>query len=112
MPASQKTLFGAAPAPRSFDQDALGFLIAYARKHKGQAFSAEQVTLAAIKRGIAPLIFATGAACSRRTHAMGTSGAARCFSRGLWVTGAWLRDGWRYEQYDAVMRAIAERLGI
>ena len=54
MPASQKTLFGAAPAPRSFDQDALGFLISFARKHKGQPFSAEQVTLAAIERGIAP----------------------------------------------------------
>lgn len=27
MPASQQNLFGAAPAPRSFDQDALGFLI-------------------------------------------------------------------------------------
>ena len=54
MPASQKTLFGAAPAPRSFDQDALGFLISFARKHRGQPFSAEQVTLAAIKRGIAP----------------------------------------------------------
>ncbi len=54
MPASQQTLFGAAPAPRSFDKDALGFLISFARKHKGQPFSAEQVTLAAIKRGIAP----------------------------------------------------------
>jgi hypothetical protein len=54
MPASQQTLFGAAPAPRSFDKDALGFLISFARKHKGQPFSAEQVTLAAIERGIAP----------------------------------------------------------
>lgn len=54
MRTSQQDLFGAAPAPRSFDQDALGFLIAYARKHKGHPFSAEQVTLAAIERGIAP----------------------------------------------------------
>ena len=54
MPASQKNLFGAAPAPRSFDQDALGFLISFARKHKGQPFSAEQVTLAAQAKGIAP----------------------------------------------------------
>lgn len=51
---SQHDLFGAAPAPRRFDQEALGFLIAYARKHKGQAFSAEQVTLAAQAKGIAP----------------------------------------------------------
>lgn len=51
--AAQHDLFGS-PAPRRFDQDALGFLIAYARNHKGQAFSAEQVTLAAQKKGIAP----------------------------------------------------------
>ena len=54
MPKSQQNLFGEAPAPRSFDQDALGFLIAYARKHKGQPFSAEHVTLAAQEKGIAP----------------------------------------------------------
>ena len=54
MQKSQQNLFGEAPAPRSFDQDALGFLISFARKHKGQPFSAEQVTLAAIERGIAP----------------------------------------------------------
>lgn len=54
MPKSQKNLFGEAPAPRSFDQDALGFLISFARKHKGQAFSAEHVTLAAQEKGIAP----------------------------------------------------------
>jgi hypothetical protein len=51
--AAQHDLFGG-PAPRRFDQDALGFLISFARKHKGQPFSSEQVTLAAIKRGIAP----------------------------------------------------------
>ena len=54
MQTSQHDLFGAAPAPRRFDQDALGFLISFARKHKGQPFSSEQVTLAAIERGIAP----------------------------------------------------------
>lgn len=54
MRTGQHELFGAAPAPRNFGQDALGFLIAYARKHKGQAFSAEQVTLAAQEKGIAP----------------------------------------------------------
>lgn len=51
--AAQQDLFGG-PAPRRFDQDALGFLIRFARKHKGQPFSSEQVTLAALKRGIAP----------------------------------------------------------
>ena len=51
--AAQTDLFGG-PAPRRFDQDALGFLIRFARKHKGQPFSSEQVTLAALKRGIAP----------------------------------------------------------
>ena len=54
MQPSQHDLFGAAPAPRRFDQDALGFLISFARKSKGQPFSAEQVTLAAMDRGIAP----------------------------------------------------------
>lgn len=52
-PAAQQDLFGG-PAPRRFDQDALGFLISFARKHKGQPFSSEQVTLAALERGIAP----------------------------------------------------------
>jgi hypothetical protein len=51
--AAQTDLFGG-PAPRRFDEDALGFLIRFARKHKGQPFSSEQVTLAALKRGIAP----------------------------------------------------------
>lgn len=51
--AAQQDLFGG-PAPRRFDEDALGFLIRFARKHKGQPFSSEQVTLAALKRGIAP----------------------------------------------------------
>ena len=55
MQTSQHDLFGTAPAPRRFDQDALGFLISFARKHKGQPFSAEQVTLAAMDAGIAPV---------------------------------------------------------
>lgn len=55
MQTSQHDLFGAAPAPRRFDQDALGFLIAYARCHRGQSFSAEHVTLAAMDAGIAPV---------------------------------------------------------
>ncbi len=54
MQTSQHDLFGAAPAPRRFDQDALGFLISFARKHRGQPFSAEQVTLSAAVRGIDP----------------------------------------------------------
>lgn len=55
MSATQQSLFGAAPTPRRFDQDALGFLIAFARKHKGQPFSSEHVTLAAMDAGIAPV---------------------------------------------------------
>lgn len=54
MSRAQPDLFGGSTAARSFDQDALGFLISFARKHKGQPFSAEQVTLAAMDRGIAP----------------------------------------------------------
>jgi hypothetical protein len=43
------------PAPAlSFEQDAYGFLIAYAARCKGQPFSAEDVTLAALEAGLAP----------------------------------------------------------
>lgn len=49
----QQDLFGAAPTAPRFDQDALGFLIAFARRTTGP-FSAEHVTLAAIEQGIAP----------------------------------------------------------
>ena len=44
----------AQPTPRSFDQDAMGYLLKFARKTKGQPFSAEAVTLAAQQAGIAP----------------------------------------------------------
>lgn len=54
MSAAQQSLFGAAPAPRRFDEDALGFLISFARRRRGRPFSAEQVTLAAQAKGIAP----------------------------------------------------------
>jgi len=54
MAAPQQDLFGAAPAAPRFDQDALGFLIAFARRTRGTPFSAEHVTLAAIDAGIAP----------------------------------------------------------
>lgn len=37
-----------------FDKDALGFLIAFAKDNRGRSFSAEQVTLAAIDKGVAP----------------------------------------------------------
>lgn len=50
----QNELFGVPPAPRNFDQEALGFLIAFACKHRGYPFSAEHVTLAAVEAGIAP----------------------------------------------------------
>ena len=38
----------------NFENDALGFLISYAKKHRGAAFSAEAVTLSAIEKGVAP----------------------------------------------------------
>lgn len=40
---------------RSFEQDAYGFLLAYARRAKGRAFCAEDVTLAALEAGVAPM---------------------------------------------------------
>lgn len=38
----------------NFETDALGFLISFAKKHRGAAFSAEAVTLSAIEKGVAP----------------------------------------------------------
>ena len=35
--------------------DGLGFRIAYAKGHRGQSFSAEDVTLAALDAGLAPM---------------------------------------------------------
>jgi hypothetical protein len=43
----------ASPAQRSFEQDALGFLIAFSKRVK-RPFSAEEVTLAALDAGVAP----------------------------------------------------------
>lgn len=46
----QTDLFGA-PAVNT-DTDAIGFLIDFARKHRGESFSSEQVTLSAKSAGI------------------------------------------------------------
>ena len=43
-------LFGDVPKP---EVDALGYLIKFARKAKGRAFSSEEVTLSALGQGIA-----------------------------------------------------------
>lgn len=54
----QPDLFSSSPGrdkPKSFEKDALGYLIRYARRSKGQPFSAEEVTLAALDAGIAPM---------------------------------------------------------
>jgi hypothetical protein len=47
-------LFGDLIEPRCFEADALGFLIAYAKRSKGQPFSAEDVTTAGLYAGVAP----------------------------------------------------------
>lgn len=49
--AKQPDLFG--QAPRSFENDAYGFLIAFAKRATGP-FCSEDVTLAAVVQGIAP----------------------------------------------------------
>lgn len=46
---------GQADQAKRFDQDAHGFLLAYARRCRGQSFSAEDVTLAALDAGLAPI---------------------------------------------------------
>ena len=51
MAPKQQDLFG--KPPRSFDNDAYGFLLKFIKKAKGP-FSAEQVTLSALEKGIAP----------------------------------------------------------
>lgn len=52
---AQLSIFGGEPEPiRSFEQDAYGFLIAYAKRNKGVSFCSEDVTLAAKAAGIAP----------------------------------------------------------
>lgn len=51
---AQPDLFGAPPTKvDSFETDAMGFLLAYAKKHRGKSFSSEEVTLAAMQKGIA-----------------------------------------------------------
>lgn len=54
MSRAQPDPFGA-PATKvdSFETDAMGFLIAYAKRMGLKSFSAEEVTLAAMKKGIA-----------------------------------------------------------
>lgn len=56
MGGTQPDFFGAPEMPVSrFESDAMGFLIAYARKCRGQSFSAEDVTTAALDAGIQPI---------------------------------------------------------
>jgi hypothetical protein len=52
---TQLAMFDEPVAVRSFEQDAYGFLIAYAKRSKGQPFSSEDVTLAALDAGLAPV---------------------------------------------------------
>ena len=67
-------LFGDVPKP---EVDALGYLIKFARKAKGRAFSSEEVTLSALGQGIAfeelrawGAVFSTAARVSRRLQVM------------------------------------------
>lgn len=52
---TQMEIFGGTCTARSFEHDAMGFLLAYAKRHKGRAFSAEDVTLAAVDAGLSPM---------------------------------------------------------
>lgn len=50
---TQPDLFGApAMTVDRFEQDAMGFLLAYAKRAGAKSFSAEEVTLAAMQKGI------------------------------------------------------------
>jgi hypothetical protein len=48
-------LFGDEVQERSFETDAMGFLIAYAKRTRGQPFSAEDVTTSALIAGVSPV---------------------------------------------------------
>ena len=50
---TQTDFFGGMAPAVNLDQDALGFLIKFKNSFKGQSFSSEQVTLAAMDVGIA-----------------------------------------------------------
>jgi hypothetical protein len=52
---NQPELFATPKPARSFDDDALGFLIKFARRSKRKPFSAEDVTGAALAAGICPM---------------------------------------------------------
>jgi hypothetical protein len=52
---TQLDIFTAERAPPSFSEDAMGFLLAYVRRSKGCPFCAEEVTLAALDAGLAPV---------------------------------------------------------
>jgi hypothetical protein len=47
-------LFGDEVQTRSFEADAMGFLIAYVKRTGGQPFSAEDVTTSAMVAGVCP----------------------------------------------------------
>lgn len=51
---TQLNIFGGSEPVRSFEQDAYGFLVDYARRCRGQSFSSEDVTLAALQAGLQP----------------------------------------------------------
>lgn len=51
---TQMDIFGGTCAVRSFEDDAMGFLLAYVKRSRGQPFCAEDVTMAMIAAGIAP----------------------------------------------------------
>jgi hypothetical protein len=56
MRATQLDIFsGGASTARSFETDAMGFLLAYAKRSQGRPFSAECVTMAASEAGLAPV---------------------------------------------------------
>jgi hypothetical protein len=51
---SQTELFVCASKVSTFEDDAMGFLLKFLKRTRGQPFSAEQVTQAALIAGIAP----------------------------------------------------------
>jgi hypothetical protein len=51
---NQATMFAECERVNSFEDDAMGFLLAYVKRAKGQPFSAEEVTTSALIAGVSP----------------------------------------------------------
>ena len=79
---------------KTFKNDAYAFLVAYSRASRGQPFSAEEVTQAALKAGIAPQDQRAWGAVFSRVAADGFIRRAREALFACSTSNGSLRPGW------------------